>query len=110
MKTILHSELEDSRHNFHALLASLSDEDLQKVSLNPPWTNKQIVFHMVFGFFLLPSLIVIVLLFGRLPRTFSKWFASLLNIAVRPFNKYDHLIQSIHSAHGVGVNCLPATG
>lgn len=91
MKAILLSELEDSRHTFHALLASLSDEDLQKQSLNPPWTNKQIVFHMLFGFFLLPSLIVIVLIFGRLPRILSKWFALLLNLGVRPFNAINSL-------------------
>jgi hypothetical protein len=91
MKTSLLSELEDSRLTFHTLLNSLSDEDLQRVSRNPPWTNKQILFHMVFGFFLLPSLIIIVLLFGRLPRTFSKLFATLLNMTVRPFNVINSL-------------------
>jgi hypothetical protein len=91
MKTILLAELEDGRFTFHALLASLSDDDLHKQSLNPPWTNKQIVFHMLFGFFLLPSLIVIVLLFGRLPRSVSRSFALLLNSAVRPFNVINSL-------------------
>lgn len=91
MKTSLLSEFEDSRLTFHMLLDSLSDEDLCKESRNPPWTNKQILFHMVFGFFLLPSLIVIVLLFGRLPRTFSKSFATLLNRATRPFNVINSL-------------------
>jgi hypothetical protein len=91
MKTALLSELEDSRLTFHTLLNSLSDEDLQKESRNPPWTNKQILFHMVFGFFLLPSLIVIVILFGRLPITFSKRFATMLNLAVRPFNVINSL-------------------
>jgi hypothetical protein len=91
MKTALLSELEDGRLTFHMLLDSLSDEELQKVSDNPPWTNKQILFHMVFGFFLLPSLIVIVLLFGRLPRTLSKLFAALLNLATRPFNVINSL-------------------
>src|SRR5215207_7171050 len=86
MKTTLVSELEDSYVAFYSLLDSLSDEDLQKESRNPPWSNKQIVFHMVFGFFLLPSLIVIVLIFGRLPRKFSGLFATLLNLGVRPFN------------------------
>jgi hypothetical protein len=76
---------------FHALLDSLSDEDLRAESRNSPWTNKQILFHMAFGFFLLPSLIVIVLLFGHLPRNFSKVFAALLNLAARPFNVINSL-------------------
>jgi hypothetical protein len=91
MKAALLAELEVSHLTFHTLLDSLSDADLQKVSRNPPWTNKQILFHMVFGFFLLPSLIVIALLFGRLPRTFSKRFATRLNRAVRPFNVINSL-------------------
>ena len=91
MKTDLLSELEDSRLAFHALLNSLSDDDMQKVSHSPPWTNKQIFFHMLFGYFLLPSLIVIVLLFGRLPQRFSKLFANLLNSGVRPFNAINSL-------------------
>jgi hypothetical protein len=91
MKAAILAQLEGSRLTFHALLDSLSDADLQQESRNPPWTNQQILFHIVFGFFLLPSLIVLVLLFGRLPKSFSKCFATLLNGAVRPFNVINSL-------------------
>jgi hypothetical protein len=91
MKAAILSQLEGSRLTFHALLDSLSDADLQKESRNPPWTNQQILFHMVFGFFLLPSLIVIALLFARLPKSLSKRFATLLNGAVGPFNAINSL-------------------
>ncbi len=68
------------------MLASLSDAELTQWSKNRAWTNHQLVFHMAFGFFLLPSLIRIVLVLGRLPRPVSRLFARLLNSATVPFN------------------------
>ncbi len=91
MKAAILAELEDSHLTFHALLQSLSEEDLQRVSHNAPWTNKQILFHMMFGYLLLPSLIGLVLVFGRLPKPFSKWFAMLLNLGTAPFNVINSL-------------------
>jgi hypothetical protein len=85
-KAVLLAEFEAARLGFHALLASLSDEELQHASRNPAWTNQQILFHMALGFFLLPSLILLVLLFGRLPAVASQWFAAILNAVVGPFN------------------------
>jgi hypothetical protein len=85
-KDTLRAELEATRVAFHALLDSLSDDQLRKQSTNPAWTNQQLLFHMALGFFLLPSLIPLVRVLGRLPRPFSKLFARLLNAATRPFN------------------------
>lgn len=47
---LIRSELESARASFHALLASLSEEDLRRRSLNPGWTNGEILAHIVFGF------------------------------------------------------------
>jgi hypothetical protein len=91
MKASILAELEATGVVFHALLDSLSDDDLQKPSTNPAWTNRQILFHMLFAFFLLPSLIAIALLFSRLPNSFSIRFAALLNRMVRPFNAINAL-------------------
>jgi hypothetical protein len=85
-KDTLRSELESSRIAFHTLLNSLSDADLKKKSNNAAWTNKHIVIHMAMGFFILPSLILIALLLGRLPKPCSKIFALLLNVSTIPFN------------------------
>ena len=85
-KDALRSELESSRIAFHTLLDSLSDADLKKKSNNAAWTNKHIIVHMAMGFFILPSLILLALLFGRLPKPLSKLFAILLNISTIPFN------------------------
>ena len=90
-KESLLAEFEAARLGFHALLDSLSHEDLQHASRNPAWTNQQIIFHMALGFFLIPSLIWLVLLFGRLPASVSKRFAAMLNAAVGPFNAVNAL-------------------
>jgi hypothetical protein len=91
VKESLLAELEAARLTFHALLDSLSDQDLKQPSANPAWTNQQILFHMAFGYFLIPSLIAIVLIFGRLPDVFSETFAALLNAVTRPFNAINAL-------------------
>lgn len=85
-KDTLRSELESSRLAFHTLLDSLSDADLKKKSHNAAWTNKHIIVHMAMGFFILPTLILLALVFGRLPQPLSKLFALLLNVTTVPFN------------------------
>lgn len=91
MNTTLRSELDAARIAFHLLLDSLSDEDLARSSHNPAWTNKQIIFHMALGFFLLPSLSVVGMVFGRLPPVCSRTFAHALNVLTRPFNAINAL-------------------
>lgn len=79
-------ELAATRARFHSLLASLSEEDFQKQSLNPGWTNGEILAHMTFGFIIINVLLPMARLWGRLPRGSSKWFARLLNAFTGPFN------------------------
>jgi hypothetical protein len=83
---ILRSELEASRGAFHTLLHSFSDADRKKKSLNPGWTNEELLFHIAAGYFLLPVLLPMARVFGRLPRAFSKPFATVLNMGTAPFN------------------------
>ena len=90
-KESLLAEFAAARLGYHALLDSLSREDLKHASNNPAWTNQQMLFHMALGFFLIPSLIWLVLLFDRLPASASKWFAAMLNAAVGPFNAVNSL-------------------
>ena len=85
-KRAIRSELESARSQFHALLNSLSADDVQRQSMNPGWTNREILFHMAFAFMLIPRLIFIVRLFGKLPDHYSRWFANLLNNSTGFFN------------------------
>src|SRR5689334_10054216 len=79
-------EFDSSRAKFHALLDSLKKEDMQKQSLNPGWTNGEIMAHMTFGFLILIVLMPMARLWGRLPKASSKSFAWLLNAITGPFN------------------------
>lgn len=87
----IRSELDSTRSSFHALLDSLSEEDLHKPSLNPGWTNGEILAHMLFGFIVALTLLPMTRLWGRLPKGWSKPFAWLLNASTRPFNWFNAL-------------------
>ncbi|HEX5808812.1 MAG TPA: DinB family protein [Anaerolineales bacterium] len=84
-------QLDTARADFHRLLATLSEQDLQKQSLNPGWTNGEILAHMTFGFLVINVLLPMARLWGRLPRGSSKWFAWLLNALTGPFNWFNAL-------------------
>ena len=79
-------ELQNARVTFHKLLDSLSAEDFHKQSLNPGWTNGEILAHMTFGFIIINVLLPMARLWGRLPKGSSKWFAWSLNAFTGPFN------------------------
>ncbi len=85
-KDIIRVELESARASFHALLDSLSENELQKRSLNPGWTNGEILAHILFGFIILNALLPMARLWGHLPKWMSKIFAWILNAFTVPFN------------------------
>lgn len=87
----IRSELEAARASFHALMESLNETDWQRPSLNPGWTNGEILAHMLFGFILLNALLPLARVWGRLPRSSSKPFARLLNAATGPFHWFNAL-------------------
>src|SRR5919109_1609310 len=82
---ILH-QLDTAHAEFHRLLHSLSHEDFQRQSLNPGWTNGEVLAHMTFGFIVIDVLLPMARLWGRMPKNSSKWFAWLLNVCTGPFN------------------------
>jgi hypothetical protein len=82
----LRATLEAARSTFHALTGSLSDEDLRRRSNNPGWTNGQILFHMAFGFILLPSLVRMIRFWALFPKGFSRPFAAFLDASTPVFN------------------------
>jgi hypothetical protein len=87
----LHRELDTTRARFHQLLGLLSEHDSQKQSLNLGWTNGEILAHMTFGFSVINVLLPMARLWGKLPKSSSKWFASLLNIFTGLFNWFNML-------------------
>ncbi len=87
----IHSELKSTHSAFHAILDTFTEEDLQRRSLNPGWTNGEILTLMTFGFVIVLVLLPMMRVWGRLPRKSSKWFAGLLNAFTRPFNWVNRL-------------------
>ena len=85
------TQLNAARASFHTLVDSLSEQDFQKQSRNPGWTNGEILAHMTFGFIIINVLLPMARLWGRLPKDSSKPFAWLLNVSTRPFNWFNAL-------------------
>ncbi|HET7737730.1 MAG TPA: DinB family protein [Tepidiformaceae bacterium] len=85
-RELLRAELETSRTEFQELLASIGDRSWTVRSLNRGWTNGELLFHIALGYFLLTPLVVVMNLFGVLPRGCSRVFAALLNLSTPLFN------------------------
>jgi len=91
IRTGIRMGLEEARRTFHALLDSMDEEDFQRQSLNPGWTNGEIMAHITFGFMILNSLLPMVRVWSKLPRRFSQAFAAGLNSITTPFNWFNKL-------------------
>jgi len=50
-------ELETAQAQFQELLGTLSEDDFIKQSLNPGWTNGEILAHITFGFIVINVLL-----------------------------------------------------
>jgi hypothetical protein len=85
------SELERVVPDFYRLLDSATLAELRKPTHGTKWTNRQLLFHMLFGFILVRVLVRLVKGFGRLPPATSQAFAAILNAASRPFHVINYL-------------------
>ncbi|HZA32154.1 MAG TPA: DinB family protein [Propionibacteriaceae bacterium] len=90
----IHDEMEQARLTFHQLVQQTSAQDLRERSNGTRWTNRQLLFHMVFGYLIVRTLMPLVHTLGRLG--WSRRFAATLNAARRPF----HLINYLGSVGG----------
>ncbi|MCJ0871180.1 DinB family protein [Streptomyces sp. AP-93] len=75
-----------ARQTFHRLLDTASPDDLARPSSGTKWTNEQLLWHMLFGYMVVRALLVLVRVFGRLPRRVSMVFTRVLNAATVPFD------------------------
>jgi hypothetical protein len=85
------AELERVTADFHRLLDSATGAELGMPTNGTKWTNKQLLFHMLFGFILVRALLPLVKGFGRLPPAASRTFAEILNAGTRPFHVVNYL-------------------
>jgi hypothetical protein len=79
-------ELDAARATFNAILEFASEEDLSRQSNGTRWTNRQLLFHMMFGYMVTRSLLILVKGFGRLPLSYSRLFSRVLDTPTGTFN------------------------
>jgi DinB superfamily len=85
------ADLERVTTDYHRLLDSATRAELRTPTNGTKWTNKQLLFHMLFGFILVRVLLPLVKGFGRLPPPASRTFAAILNAGTRPFHVINYL-------------------
>jgi hypothetical protein len=90
----IHVELERVQRTFQQLASRASADDLRRLSRGTRWTNRQLLFHMVFGYLIVRTLMPLVRTLGR--RGWGRGFAVILNAVRSPF----HLINYLGSVGG----------
>jgi hypothetical protein len=85
------ANLERVATDFRDLLDAATVVELRAPTNGTKWTNEQLLFHMLFGFLLVRTLLVLVKGFGRLPAGASRAFAAVLNAGTRPFHVVNYL-------------------
>lgn len=95
----IHEEMERARAQFHRILDAASADGLRQGTRATRWNNQQLLFHMLFGYMIVRTLLPLVRTMGRVPDWMSKAFAKALNAGTRPF----HVINYLGSCGGATV-------
>jgi hypothetical protein len=85
VRQAIRAEFEGAQATFHALLDSASEEELARPSNGTRWTNRQLLFHMLFGYMVVRTLLPLLKIINRLPDS-GRVFAAVLDAATTPFN------------------------
>src|SRR5689334_23883875 len=64
----IQAELRRAQTDFHDLVARATPQDLRRRSDGTRWTNRQLMWHMVFGYLIVRTLLPLVRTLGRLGR------------------------------------------
>jgi hypothetical protein len=100
------AEMERVRADFHRLLDSAGPDELRSPTDSTRWTNKQLLFHMLFGYLVIRVLLPLVRGLGRLPPAVSRGFAAVLNAGTPMF----HVLNYLSALPGGTVLSAPAMG
>src|SRR6266516_6014487 len=87
LRSEIHAEMERARGDFHALIDHSTPGGLARATNGTRWTNRELLFHMLFGYLITRNLLVVVKLVARLPKPGQRGFAALLNAGTRPFHQ-----------------------
>jgi DinB superfamily len=87
----IHQELNLACETFHALLRDATAAELRRRTDGTRWNNRQLLFHMLFGYLIVRRLLPLVRFFGRQHGRVSQTFATVLNSATKPFHVVNYL-------------------
>jgi hypothetical protein len=90
-RTAVIEEMEQARNSFRQLLTDASSASLRRRSNGTRWTNRQLLFHMLFGYLIVRTLLPLVRALGSRPDSWSRRFAATLNSGRRPFHMINYL-------------------
>jgi hypothetical protein len=82
----IRDELDRVRAEFRALIANSTPADLKRTSNGTRWTNRELLFHMMFGYLITRNLRYLFAIMSRAPERVQRGFAATLDAATRPFN------------------------
>jgi hypothetical protein len=82
-------EMKRAQAEFRELINKATPQELRRRSDGTRWTNRQLLFHMVFGYLIVRTLLPLVHVLGRLG--LSRGFAATLNASRRPFHVINYL-------------------
>jgi hypothetical protein len=91
LRSEIHVEMERARRDFHALIDHSTPDALARPSNGTRWTNRELLFHMLFGYLITRNLRIVVKIMTRLPMPVQVAFARLLDAATRPFDQINYL-------------------
>jgi hypothetical protein len=86
----LHAEMDRARKEFRDLAHRGTPADFARRSSGTRWTNRELLFHMLFGYLVTRNLRIVVKIVARLPADAQGGFAALLNGATRPFHQINY--------------------
>jgi hypothetical protein len=80
------AELEGARATFHQLVQSADQAALDRKSNGTRWTNRQLLFHMMFGYLIVRALLILIRPMSAMPHWWNRAFARFLDALTKPFN------------------------
>jgi hypothetical protein len=84
-------EMEQARLAFHELVREATPAGLRRRTAGTRWTNRQLLFHMLFGYLIVRTLLPLVRGFGLLPLVYSRRFSAGLHAVRGPYNLINYL-------------------
>jgi hypothetical protein len=76
----IRAEFEGRRATFHALFETASAEVLARPSNGTRWTNRELPFHMMFGYMVVRALLPLVKFVSRLPEPVGRGVDNLTKV------------------------------